>query len=314
MSVKVGSKMLYCKVAGDKSSEEVVEVVAVQSEAQGGGVTIFIPSLKRTRDTLIERLSKLDLKDDYQLALKELVLIRKENERLREENERLRNETRRNINENERLSKVVSEKRDSCGDELRRQYEAEIDVLTRKNTTLRMEVERLGRENTEILRQKINCRVRHKNFVSTILQNVNGVCYDSHSAFGCVVRLTVQENSSLQQSEQNDDEDLAKYKLQLKTEQDVMKRNITEMNRLRTENEEMKRNAMETRQRNANEMERLRAVKNESTQHNTSLLVKQQAMAKELATLRAEMALMRQFLPTVDSVPVNPLVVMGSKI
>lgn len=51
--------MLYCKIAGDKSSEEVVEVVAVQSEAEGGGVTIFIPSLKRERDTELSRLAPI---------------------------------------------------------------------------------------------------------------------------------------------------------------------------------------------------------------------------------------------------------------
>jgi hypothetical protein len=58
-SIKVGSKMLYCKVARDKSTEEEVEVVNIQSEAEGGGVTIFIPSLKRERDTELSRLSPI---------------------------------------------------------------------------------------------------------------------------------------------------------------------------------------------------------------------------------------------------------------
>jgi hypothetical protein len=59
MSIKEGSKMLYCKVAGDKSSEEVVDVISVHSESAGGGVTIFIPSLKRERDTDISRLAHI---------------------------------------------------------------------------------------------------------------------------------------------------------------------------------------------------------------------------------------------------------------
>ncbi len=59
MSLKVGMKMLYCKTHGDKKSEEVVEIVSVQSEAEGGGVTIFIPSLKRERDTEATRLTPI---------------------------------------------------------------------------------------------------------------------------------------------------------------------------------------------------------------------------------------------------------------
>jgi len=51
--------MLYCKVASDKSSEEIVEVVGIQSEEDGGGVTIYIPSLKRERDTELSRLSEI---------------------------------------------------------------------------------------------------------------------------------------------------------------------------------------------------------------------------------------------------------------
>jgi len=159
MSIKVGSKMLYCKIAGDKSSEEVVEVVAVQSEAQGGGVTIFIPSLKRERDTLIERLSQLDIEDRIRYANKEMLLLRKENNKLREEN--IRN--------------------------------------TARITELRLEVDRLKSDRTSLLRQRILLRKLHQEFVSAILQNVNGVCYDTHSALGCVVRLTVQQNQLLQE-------------------------------------------------------------------------------------------------------------------
>jgi hypothetical protein len=59
MSIKAGMKMLYYKTPGDKKSEEVVEIVSVQSEAEGGGVTIYIPSLKRERDTEISRLTPI---------------------------------------------------------------------------------------------------------------------------------------------------------------------------------------------------------------------------------------------------------------
>jgi hypothetical protein len=59
MSIKEGTKMLYCKVAGDKTTEEEVDVIYVHSESAGGGVTIYIPSLKRERDTDVSRLSHI---------------------------------------------------------------------------------------------------------------------------------------------------------------------------------------------------------------------------------------------------------------
>jgi hypothetical protein len=69
MSIKEGTKMLYCKVDGDKSTEEVVDILYVHSEAAGGGVTIYIPSLKRERDTIVSRLvhivEKKDKIDNY---------------------------------------------------------------------------------------------------------------------------------------------------------------------------------------------------------------------------------------------------------
>ncbi len=64
MSVQEGTKMLYCKVAGDKSTEEVVYVISVHSGSAGGGVTIYIPSLKRERDTEVSRLSHIVEKKD----------------------------------------------------------------------------------------------------------------------------------------------------------------------------------------------------------------------------------------------------------
>ncbi len=59
MSIKEGSKMLYCKVAGDKSTEEVVDVISVHSDSAGGSVVIYIPSLKRERDTEMSRLARI---------------------------------------------------------------------------------------------------------------------------------------------------------------------------------------------------------------------------------------------------------------
>lgn len=62
MSIKEGTNMLYCKVAGDKSTEEMVQVVSVQPN--DGGVTIFIPSLKRERDTELSRLAPVPKKTE----------------------------------------------------------------------------------------------------------------------------------------------------------------------------------------------------------------------------------------------------------
>ncbi len=59
MSIKVGTKMLYCNNEGDKSSEEIVEVIAVHPESASGDVTIYIPSLNREMDTELFRLSPI---------------------------------------------------------------------------------------------------------------------------------------------------------------------------------------------------------------------------------------------------------------
>ena len=61
MSVKVGMKMLYCKVAGDKSTEEIVRIVSVYPNNEGA--IIFIPSIKRERNTMIDRLYMDDLSE-----------------------------------------------------------------------------------------------------------------------------------------------------------------------------------------------------------------------------------------------------------
>jgi hypothetical protein len=54
MEYLAGKSMLYCKVDGDKSTEEVVHVIAVHEDLSE--VTIYIPSLCRERNTLIHRL------------------------------------------------------------------------------------------------------------------------------------------------------------------------------------------------------------------------------------------------------------------
>ena len=61
MQIKIGSKFLYSKILGDKSTEEIVEVVSIQEDVSN--VTIFIPSLNRERDTLISRLSPIPQKE-----------------------------------------------------------------------------------------------------------------------------------------------------------------------------------------------------------------------------------------------------------
>ncbi len=192
-TIKNGSKMLYCKIAGDKSSEEIVEVIRIHSDAEGGGVTIYIPSLKRERDTVPDRLSFCSFPNTGKTGVP--------------------------------------------------QYEDDDDelwvVLDKYFEECAAEVNSLKTENTELLRQTVNARIRHQNFVSNILQNVCGVCYDSHSAFGCVIKLTQQENLSLKQHTQSDNDDLNECKRRLKMENEQIKRIAEENKRLKMENEEI---------------------------------------------------------------------------
>ena len=56
MEFKVGDKAFYYKVLGDKTSIELVDIVHIDTETKS--VTIYIPSLKRERDTELARLMK----------------------------------------------------------------------------------------------------------------------------------------------------------------------------------------------------------------------------------------------------------------
>ena len=59
MEFKVGDKAFYHKVLGDKTSIELVDIVHIDTETKS--VTIYIPSLKRERDTELARLMKRQL-------------------------------------------------------------------------------------------------------------------------------------------------------------------------------------------------------------------------------------------------------------
>jgi uncharacterized coiled-coil DUF342 family protein len=61
----VGKSMLYCKVPGDKTTEEEVKIIGVQEDCSG--VTIYIPSLNRERDTLLSRLTPVEQTVDNKL-------------------------------------------------------------------------------------------------------------------------------------------------------------------------------------------------------------------------------------------------------
>jgi hypothetical protein len=67
MEFLVGEKVLYCKVYNDKSTEELVDILHINNESKSA--TIYIPSLKRERDTVLSRLyyQKLDDKIDFTL-------------------------------------------------------------------------------------------------------------------------------------------------------------------------------------------------------------------------------------------------------
>jgi hypothetical protein len=56
MSIVVGSKMLYCKVENDKSTEEEVEILYIQTKEEGCYVIIFVPSINRDRYVVPSRL------------------------------------------------------------------------------------------------------------------------------------------------------------------------------------------------------------------------------------------------------------------
>ncbi len=56
MNFSVGEKAFYYKVINDKSSIELVDIIHIDQETKS--LTIYIPSLKRERDTELSRLMK----------------------------------------------------------------------------------------------------------------------------------------------------------------------------------------------------------------------------------------------------------------
>jgi hypothetical protein len=75
MNFLVGEKVLYCKVLNDKSTEELVEILHIDNESKSA--TIYIPSLKRERDTDLSRLyyKKIDDKLDFKLPNRDIWFI-----------------------------------------------------------------------------------------------------------------------------------------------------------------------------------------------------------------------------------------------
>ncbi len=57
MDISVGEQVLYRKVLNDKSTEEIVDIVSIDYETNSA--TIYIPSIKRERDTDLSRLNKV---------------------------------------------------------------------------------------------------------------------------------------------------------------------------------------------------------------------------------------------------------------
>ena len=276
MSIKVGSKMLYCKVAGDKSSEEVVEVVSVQSEAQGGGVTIFIPSLKRERDTelsrlapIVEKKATLDTffgKPKLELPKRNIQVIYRRTD-IRE----VGLDVSKAFVEYFKTGAHAKSPPHHCfGDPYPGVLkELFVDLCGSKK------VSKAFPEGTSL-------RIVY----DWVTSEINGDTLNDGLNFEMADEVLL-DNQRLLFNQLNSLKESLKTLSQKKDKPAV---------------------ADESQVAMAAEISELRRL-------NTSLLVNQQTMAKELATMRAEMALMRQFLPTVEAVPIaNPLVALGTKI
>jgi hypothetical protein len=332
MSIKVGSKMLYCKVAGDKSSEEVVEVVAVQSEAEGSGVTIFIPSLKRERDTELSRLSpivekkatldtffgkpKLELPYGEWLKYEERIAITKASIKVYY---RVRSNPNASVDVTAKVLEWFNDKPRhgssfTChfGDPFPGQYKELITVFSENGKTIQETFDE-QRGNAEPI-----C------VMSWI--TMTGKCHEPPSKISTETHVRADEvlldNQRLLFNQLNSLKESLKV-LSAKKQEPVVDLTYGLVEDLRRLNARLS-----LVQNTEDEIAELRRL-------NASLLVNQQVMAKELATtqkdlattrvefasalkemraMRDEMALMRQFLPSVVAVPVtNPLVGMGTK-
>jgi hypothetical protein len=65
--MKVGDKVLYCKVVNDFTTEELVDILHIDEESKSA--TIYIPTLKRERDTDLTRLYVKQVDDTIKFTL-----------------------------------------------------------------------------------------------------------------------------------------------------------------------------------------------------------------------------------------------------
>lgn len=65
--MKVGDKVLYCKVVNDFTTEELVDILHIDEESKSA--TIYIPTLKRERDTDLTRLYVKQVDDTVDFTL-----------------------------------------------------------------------------------------------------------------------------------------------------------------------------------------------------------------------------------------------------
>lgn len=70
--MKVGDKVLYCKVVNDFTTEELVDILNIDEESKSA--TIYIPTLKRERDTDLTRLYVKQVDDTVDFTLPKRII------------------------------------------------------------------------------------------------------------------------------------------------------------------------------------------------------------------------------------------------
>lgn len=287
MSIKVGSKMLYCKVAGDKSSEEVVEVVAVQSEAQGGGVTIFIPSLKRERDTELSRLAPIVEKKKF------------DTEKVKKELEEMKRRC------NELFEKRKFNKGDICfipcgffdG-------KPDYDIFDIAKVVRVWSTDRCVKYTIQRCRAELS-----ESSYSPMFKDVKETELYTREEIPEGVEYEHEENDDNFFDVTSSEDDL--YTLSERIEAVVESKLRSEIYKLRNDVNDLRGFVIVQGKQISLQTTTIAELR----RFNTSLMVNQQAMAKELQEMRAEMALMRQCLRVAGGAhTTNPLVAMGTKI
>lgn len=351
MSIKVGSKMLYCKVAGDKSSEEVVEVVAVQSEAEGGGVTIFIPSLKRERDTELSRLApivekKATLDTFFGKPKLELPTFPKEF--------KLSVPSGKCLADGSRPISFSVDESDNWT------FSADYTFYSTCGTSHILGMD--GQHANLILRPNedsfyaggdrfagtqhnltpfikvgvpvnlvVTCARENSNYHFVIY--LDGIERARYSTARFTPNRRIRIGSAFHAPTEGLDALVKNIEFQYQTsppngpvvtylqsrDEVLLDNQRLLFNQLNSLKESLKVLSAKKEKPVADEswsQLAMAAEISELRRLNTSLLVNQQTMAKELASMRAEMALMRQFMPTAEAVPIisNPLVALGTKI